>query len=744
MTAFDRPQDKTAMLRRIPLFASCTDEQLQLVTERSRLVEYKKGECVYREGDRAEAFYLVASGRLQVFSLIDGHRQVYTVLHNGDTLGEISLLTGETHSASVEAINDTLVLQLEKQDFDELINRIPSLVLYLSRLLSKRLRTKQQIGGEGEAMVVALYSAAKGVGRTLFAVTLAAALRRETNHGVLVVDLSTAEGESNRFFGAPDGTKPTPVATRFWSEDALDNGIIEHPLGFHLLDATDLITGEQGELLVAPLVSGLAKRYRYILLDLPVELGPTVLKALTQADLIYLVSDCQRDSVIRTSALMRQVREGVTIRDERIRIVINQLETAGERLQPMEIAESFGRPLNHVLPQINLSPEGVPFEELSRLLDSRQSPYILRVRRIARELGGVLVGLALGSGAALGLAHIGILKVIEREQIPIDIVAGSSIGALIGALWASGRSAEDIERLALRFRNPWQVRQMFIFDFSLPIFSVLLGIAVGMLMGLVAGPWTGLLFGFMASIVLGLVMGPLVGGPIQGTQLMAKLESDFQGKTFEDTWLPMKVIAANPMAREEVIFDTGSLAEAVRASVSIPGIFRPITRFGKICIDGGVVNPIPVTVLKNAGASRIIAVNVFPTTPELMAHQQALQRRRVEWDAQLASRSLPFRLLARVRQELERCFSPLVFDIIMRAMQSMEHQIAEVSCREADVILRPTLAGSHWLEFAHPEKFIQRGEEEALRMLPKLRMLVGAPPPATLTTLHPPGTMKVT
>jgi NTE family protein len=738
-----RPEDKFSILKRIPLFSECTEEQLHLVTERSRLVEYKKGERIYHEGANADAFYVVASGRLQVFTMIDGQRHLLAVLHNGDTLGEISLLTGEVHSATVEALNDTLVLQLEKQDFDELINRIPSLVLYLSRLLSKRLRTRQQVGGTAEAMMVAIYSAAKGVGRTLYAITLAAALRHETNREVLLIDLSTAEGESTSLLSTPQPDHPTDPDRRPWTEGALDSEIVEHPLGFHVLNAGELIAGDHGELLVVPLVSELAKRYRYILVDLPVELGPIVLKTLTQADLIYLVTDSHNENVIRTSALIRQVREGVSLRDDQLKIVLNLIEGDGDRMTPAEIAESLAHPINYALPHQDMPPGGLAPEDLLRMLKGRESTYAVRVRRIARELGGVLVGLALGSGAALGLAHIGILKVIEREGIPIDIIAGSSIGAMIGGLWASGKSAEDLEAMALRFRNPWQVHQLFILDFSLPVFTVLLGIAAGCLVGWGTGLFAGLLFGFMTCVILGLLMGPLIGGPIQGTQLTAKLETDFEGKTFEDCWVPMKVVAANPMAREQIVFDSGSMAEAVRASVSIPGIFKPTTRMGKVCIDGGVVNPIPVSVLKDAGASRIIAVNVFPTTPELTMHQQEMARRRVEWDAQLAARSLPLRLMARLRQEVERCFSPLVFDVIMRSMQSMEHQIAEVSCRDADLIMRPTLASSHWLEFMHPEKFIRRGEEEALRHLPKLRQLVGMPDPAALTTTRTPSTMKL-
>jgi len=140
-------------------------------------------------------------------------------------------------------------------------------------------------------------------------------------------------------------------------------------------------------------------------------------------------------------------------------------------------------------------------------------------------------------------------------------------------------------------------------------------------------------------------------------------------------------------------------------------------------LDGGVVNPVPVSVLKKAGCHHVIAVNVFPTTPEFTAHLQEIQRRKSDRDVQLASRSLPMRLWFRVKQELIRTVSPLVFDVIMRSMQSMEYQISEIACREADITLRPTVPGSHWLEFHSPEKFIRRGEEIALQHLPELKRI---------------------
>lgn len=725
MTSFEaaRQQDKVVILKRVPLLASCTEAQLHLIADRTRLVEYKKGECVYREGEPAAAFYLLSSGRLRVFSVAGGQEKTFVVLHNGDTFGEISLLTGENHSATVEALNDALVLQLEKKDFDEVINRIPSLVLHLSRVLSKRLRAKE-VGGEfSEATIIAVSRAARGVGQSCFTGALAASLKRETGSDVVIVDFSSTAASRGWLF---ESVAPAPTSQHtlggVGQGEPFQMTIAAHPLGFSVLLAGQLLAAPGREQAIAPLLSFLTGRFAYILLELPAEANAQVLKALTQADLVYLITDPRRENVIRTGALLHQLQVGVGHVEQRLKLIVNLRERPIGSLSAAEISDYLKLPVAYTLPQINTPSGRMTAADVPGLLDSRL-PYALMVRYIARDLGGLLVGLALGSGAALGLAHIGVLKVLERERIPIDIIAGASIGALVGGLWAAGRSAEELEQMALRFKDPWDIRQLFVLDLGIPLISVLIGIGAGVFVGWLAGFWAGLLFGMIVCLGVGLVLGPLVGGPIQGARLMARLESDFAGKTFDDTWLPLKIIAANPVAREEVIFETGSLAEAVRASVSIPGIFKPVIRGGKLCLDGGVISPVPVGVLKRAGAHHVIAVNVFPTTPELIAYREEQRRSRAERDAQLAARSLPWRLFWRLRQEVIRSLSPLVFDVIMRSMQAMEHQIAEVNCREADLTLRPTVPGSHWLEFFHPEPFIRRGEEVALEYLPELRRI---------------------
>jgi NTE family protein len=329
--------------------------------------------------------------------------------------------------------------------------------------------------------------------------------------------------------------------------------------------------------------------------------------------------------------------------------------------------------------------------------------------------------------------------VFEREKIPIDLIAGSSIGALIGARWAAGRSADQLEDIAKRFQHPWKVRALFL-DFGIPLASLVLGLLAGIAVGWLGGFWTGFLFGTMITVAAGLVFGPLAGGPLQGTRVTEFLEAELGNTTFEQTHIPIKIVASNPALREEVVFEHGRLVDAVRASISIPGIFKPVRLLGRVCMDGGVVNPVPVSVLKRAGAKRIIAVNVFPTTPELREYAQTLQRRRTERDAQLAGRHLFVRLWTSLRRELWRSISPLIFDVIMRSMQSMEYQIAEIACHDADLTLRPTMPGSHWLEFYRPQKFIQRGEEEALSHLQELKRLTSSEA-ASLTTPTRTGTI---
>ena len=167
------------------------------------------------------------------------------------------------------------------------------------------------------------------------------------------------------------------------------------------------------------------------------------------------------------------------------------------------------------------------------------------------------IGLALGSGAARGLAHIGIIKALKEKNIPIDMIAGSSMGALVGACYARSGEITDLEEIVLRM--DWKQ------------------------LARLADPNLALLF----------------KGVIHGKKVKEILRTLIGDVEFKDLKIPLAVVATDVSTGEEMIIKEGSVIEAVRASVSIPAIFMPVKLNNRFLMDGGIVNPVPVNVVKN-------------------------------------------------------------------------------------------------------------------------------------------------
>jgi NTE family protein len=175
------------------------------------------------------------------------------------------------------------------------------------------------------------------------------------------------------------------------------------------------------------------------------------------------------------------------------------------------------------------------------------------------------VALVLGGGAAKGFAHVGVIRVLEKEKIPIDMIVATSVGALVGAIYASERDSFQLEWLA------YQVTKEDIFDFSI-LYSKL--------------------------------------GPVQGEKLEEFLKTKLKVKKLEDLELPLYPVATDLMTGETVTLVKGSVARAVRASSAIPGVFVPVQFAGRTLIDGGVTNNLPIEIARQKGADVVIAVNL--------------------------------------------------------------------------------------------------------------------------------------
>jgi len=173
------------------------------------------------------------------------------------------------------------------------------------------------------------------------------------------------------------------------------------------------------------------------------------------------------------------------------------------------------------------------------------------------------IGLALGGGFARGIAHIGVLKVLEEEQIPIRLVAGTSVGALVGAAYCSGLSTAELEEVARRVRFKTFAR------------------------------WTLSRHGFATN-----------------QRMIGFLNSVLKVKSFEELCIPLAVTATDLITGEGVVFHSGPLVEPVRASCAYPGMFQPVNLRGQWLVDGMLAHAVPTRPLREMGAEKVLAIHL--------------------------------------------------------------------------------------------------------------------------------------
>ncbi len=246
------------------------------------------------------------------------------------------------------------------------------------------------------------------------------------------------------------------------------------------------------------------------------------------------------------------------------------------------------------------------------------------------------VALALSSGGVRGFVHIGVLKVLDRYHVPIAGIAGSSMGSLIGALYCSGYSGVELETLAK------SIRRHHYMDVSVSK------------MGLIAGKK-------LHDLVLKWT----------------------DGKNMEDLSPPLKVVAVDIERGEEVVISQGSVADAVRASASIPGMFSPVVRQNRLLVDGGVLNRVPVELAREFAGDGVIAVDV---------------------GIDLASRMSS------------------MFDVLFQTFDIMARELRRYQTMSADVIIQPRLDLTR--DQDRTRRFIAAGEAACEAAMPEIWRIV--------------------
>ncbi len=299
---------------------------------------------------------------------------------------------------------------------------------------------------------------------------------------------------------------------------------------------------------------------------------------------------------------------------------------------------------------------------------------------------GSKLAVVLGSGAARGLAHIGLLKVLEKKGIKPDIIVGSSMGAMIGGAYAAGLTATQLEEIACR--TNWKKVVQILFPRRVRR-----------------------------------------DGLLDGDRVEEFLISLLGEEDIEDLPLRFACVATDLLTGAEIVLNSGSLINAIRASISFPFLFQPVKIGEHYLIDGGVVNPVPVSVARLMGAQRVIACKVTPSV-EQRARQlnsgQLVTKRKLL--AAGSSSSFLQRLfgdmLERMRQERNNGQAQKAPKLglqkqMAQVAMTMENMILSLRLQQSapDVLISPEVSEYQFFDFKKAEEIIRKGEQAAVEAL---------------------------
>ena len=286
------------------------------------------------------------------------------------------------------------------------------------------------------------------------------------------------------------------------------------------------------------------------------------------------------------------------------------------------------------------------------------------------------VGVALGGGGARGLAHLGVLCALEREQISFELLAGTSMGALVGGVYALTPRCDfvvDQFRRYLESKEFQKTNPDFLREPEQETETT----------------FKGIFHRFSTFIKKGVFYSQSLTrkAPISEEDFIQNIGFLLAPVNMEKTQIPLAVVALDLRTGEEVVLREGSLQKAVGASCAIPGILPPVRLGDMILVDGGWINRVPVGPLRKMGADFTIAVDVAEGVNESMDFETGL-------------------------------------DIVLRTNDITQHSLSQMQLKEADIIIRPDLAGIRWSDFHRLEDCLKAGEDAAREKADEIRSLI--------------------
>lgn len=655
-------------LKRIPLFTGLSFGEISRIAGRMILLSLPKGATLYSHGEEGDAMYIVASGQVRLLVPQQGREAVAAVLGRGEVLGEIGLLTGERRTVTVLLDTTCEFLKLLRKDFEEVLRENSSMLLHLSRMLSRRLvGTNQTLAKvQNQPHLIAFGAALEREDRQILFLNLAWKLQENSRRRILIVDLSPEAGSLTRLLGLGE-SQVTEEGLRQSNlrDPASLNGLIQkHSSGLEFLNIPSAVLGGRLFGMIFLFINFLRESHDLVVINFGGGIGDVEKSVLGEVDRL-VVAGCD--------ALRPQFRQ---LQSELAALVDPKRTTQvwlGD-FDPESVVFTYGAQTMQIPWSSAYASEFGLSGSASKALEG-QTRALHAVERLARSLAGIKVGLALGSGAALGHSMIGILKAFKREKIPIDMIAGTSMGAAVAGLIALGMEPEEIEEVASKIDKPWVYENLF-WDMTLPR-----------------------------------------SGLFSGQTLLRFLRSYFGSREFSDLELPFACVATDIETGEEVVLREGRVAEAIRASCGLPLIFKPIRLNGRYLVDGGLVNPVPTKVIADMGADILIAVSLA-----VPAGLRKIQRQPTAGSFSLPSNMETLRNMALP----EVLNAPNLIEVFFQMIYTMEYEISQSRTSPAHVVINPDLAGFAWTEFHRAKDLIQLGERIAEAYIPQIKAHIPA------------------
>ncbi len=576
------------------LFGRLDSKIVDTIQSHIKWVHLKSGQTLYHREEEGSSFCIVINGRLAAFVKGgDGKEKKVGEISPGESVGEMAMLTGDKRTANVTAVRDTELVLFSKDAFYRITKRYPQLLTAITQLITTRLsRVLCAQGAETTVTNIAVVSINDDFYIEEFSTSLIKAL---SQYGSVLYLNPRRLDDMLGIKGAAQTTEENPSYLNL--ESWLDQQELNH---------------------------------RFIIYETDVHESPWSNRCLRQSDCVFLVADAAKGP----SA--------------------GKYQAAFEKHHRRSAV-----PYTLVLCHSNREHPPTNTGKWKSLLHFHSHHHIVNkcekdFERLARFLTGQTIGLVLGGGGARGFAHIGVLQALEEAGIPVDIICGTSMGALISSLYAVGKNTREL--IALNKKIWLDMKPLK--DYTIPLVS------------------------FMKDR--------------RFKTISHMLYNDME---IEDLWLNYFCISSNLTTSEMMVHRTGALGKAVRASVAIPGITLPVIDKGHLLADGGMLNNLPGDVLKDMYGGTIIAVNVSSEEDLSFSSNEIPSPWKIIW-----SRITPFK-------KSIKCFN--ILDVMTRAtLLSSVHRSKEVRS-QVDLYLEPPVSHFGLLKFSAIDDIVEIGYSDA-------------------------------